>query len=52
MSALMIYGANGYSGHQIVASALARGLKPIVAGRNVKQVAAVGKGIRPRTPLL
>lgn len=43
MSALLIYGANGYSGRQIVASAVARGLKPVVAGRNAQQVAAVGK---------
>lgn len=43
MSKLLIYGANGYSGRQIVASAVAKGLAPIVAGRNAQQVAAVGK---------
>ena len=31
---LLIYGAYGYSGRLIVASALRRGLKPIVAGRD------------------
>ncbi len=43
MSTLLIYGANGYSGQQIVATAVARGLKPIVAGRNAQQIAAIGK---------
>ena len=31
---LLIYGANGYSGQLIAAEAVARGLKPILAGRN------------------
>lgn len=43
MSNLLIYGANGYSGRQIVTAALARGLQPIVAGRNAGQIAAIGK---------
>ncbi len=43
MSALVIYGANGYSGQQIVAAAVARGLTPIVAGRNAAQITAIGK---------
>jgi short subunit dehydrogenase-like uncharacterized protein len=34
---LLIYGAyDGYGGRLIVASALRRGLKPIVAGRDVR----------------
>lgn len=43
MSTLLIYGANGYSGRQIVAIAKARGLKPIVAGRNARQIETLGK---------
>lgn len=43
MPTLLIYGANGYSGRMIVAASLARGIRPIVAGRNAAQVAAVGK---------
>ncbi len=51
MNELLIYGANGYSGRQIVNAALARGLKPIVAGRNAGQIAALGKslGLRARS---
>lgn len=33
-SHLLIYGANGYTGELIVAEALVKGIKPIVAGRN------------------
>lgn len=43
MSVLLIYGANGYTGRQIAAAALARGLQPIVAGRNPAQIAAIGR---------
>jgi len=43
MSELLIYGANGYSGRLIVDAAVKRGMQPIVAGRNEKQVAQVGK---------
>ena len=43
ISTLLIYGANGYSGRQIVANAVARGIRPIVAGRNAQQIEAVGK---------
>ena len=34
----MIYGANGYTGRLIVADAVARGLKPVLAGRDAKSV--------------
>lgn len=33
-SQLMIYGANGYTGTALVERALARGLRPVLAGRN------------------
>jgi len=46
MSELLIYGAYGYSGRQIVAAAMRRGLRPIVAGRDARQVAAVGEEFR------
>jgi short subunit dehydrogenase-like uncharacterized protein len=41
--ALLIYGAYGYSGRLIVAAALRRGLKPIVAGRDTARTAALGR---------
>lgn len=34
MSRFMIYGANGYTGRLIARAAVARGLKPLLAGRN------------------
>lgn len=34
----MIYGANGYSGALIAREAKARGMNPILAGRNEAQV--------------
>jgi short subunit dehydrogenase-like uncharacterized protein len=37
-----IYGANGYTGRLIVAEAVARGLRPVLAGRNVAQLRAMG----------
>ncbi|MDP2305369.1 MAG: saccharopine dehydrogenase NADP-binding domain-containing protein [Pseudomonadota bacterium] len=39
---LMIYGATGYTGELIVAEAQARGLEPILAGRDPQKVAALG----------
>ena len=42
-SKLLIYGANGYSGRQVVDAAIKRGLQPVVAGRSVQQIAAIGK---------
>jgi short subunit dehydrogenase-like uncharacterized protein len=38
---LMIYGATGYTGELVVDEARARGLAPIVAGRDPAKVAAV-----------
>jgi short subunit dehydrogenase-like uncharacterized protein len=43
MSKLLIYGANGYSGRQIVEALCQRGQRPIVAGRNVREITALGK---------
>ena len=40
---LMIYGATGYTGRLIVAEAVARGLKPVVSGRNPAKLAAVAE---------
>ena len=37
----MIYGANGYTGELIAREAAARGLKPILAGRNPGKIAAL-----------
>jgi len=39
----MIYGANGYTGKLIAREALARGLKPILAGRNRRSVASIAE---------
>lgn len=38
----MIYGANGYTGHLVVAQAMAAGLSPILAGRNPAAIHALG----------
>lgn len=43
MSKLLIYGANGYSGRQVVDAARRRGLQPVVAGRNAQQIAVLGR---------
>ena len=40
---LLIYGANGYTGRLIVARALARGLRPVVSGRNATEIAALAR---------
>ena len=40
---LLIYGANGYTGNLIARQAAARGLSPIVAGRNREQVEALAR---------
>lgn len=37
----MIYGANGYTGRMIAREAVARGLRPILAGRNSAEIAAL-----------
>ena len=38
---LLLYGANGYSGRLILAEALARGLRPILAGRSGDAICAL-----------
>ena len=40
---LLIYGANGYTGKLIVERALARGLKPILSGRNAEAVGQLAR---------
>src|SRR3954469_11091929 len=42
MSTLLIYGANGYTGTLIAREALARGLRPLLAGRNAAALATLG----------
>jgi short subunit dehydrogenase-like uncharacterized protein len=39
----MIYGANGYTGRMIVAEAVKRGLRPVLAGRNATELAALAQ---------
>ncbi len=41
MAQWMIYGANGYTGELIVAEAVRRGMRPILAGRNAGKVQAL-----------
>jgi short subunit dehydrogenase-like uncharacterized protein len=41
MPKLMIYGANGYTGRLIAREAVGRGLKPMLAGRNRYEIAAL-----------
>ena len=43
MAEWMLYGANGYTGRLVLAEAVRRGEKPIVAGRNRAEVAALAK---------
>lgn len=38
---LVIYGANGYTGRLIVEQALARGLRPVLSGRNAGEIDAM-----------
>jgi len=38
---LMIYGATGYTGQLVVAEAVAGGLRPVLAGRSAKKLAAL-----------
>jgi short subunit dehydrogenase-like uncharacterized protein len=40
---LLIYGANGYTGHLIVEECLARGLRPILAGRRAESIAPLAE---------
>ncbi|MEO7522148.1 MAG: saccharopine dehydrogenase NADP-binding domain-containing protein, partial [Gemmatimonas sp.] len=48
---LLLYGANGYTGRLIIPVALARGLRPILSGRNVDEVNALAAehGLEART---
>jgi short subunit dehydrogenase-like uncharacterized protein len=39
----MIYGANGFTGRLIARAAVARGLSPLLAGRNGAQIEALGR---------
>lgn len=39
----MIYGANGYTGKLMVEEAVRRGLRPVLAGRNVAALEPIGK---------
>ena len=38
----MVYGANGYTGRMIVAEAVRRGLRPVLAGRNAAELRELG----------
>lgn len=40
---LVVYGATGYTGRLIIREAIARGLKPVVAGRNTDAVRAMAQ---------
>jgi short subunit dehydrogenase-like uncharacterized protein len=44
-STWLIYGANGYTGDLIAREAVKRGLRPILAGRNREQVAALATAL-------
>ncbi len=41
MPSLLVYGATGYSGGLIVQQAVARGLKPVIAGRDQRAIASM-----------
>jgi len=51
MAQWLIYGANGYTGQLIVAEAVRRGLRPVLAGRNASAVTSLGAdhGLTVRT---
>ena len=44
--ALLIYGANGYTGHLVAREAAARGLAPVLAGRRAAQLSALAGELR------
>ncbi len=50
MNNFLIYGANGYTGRLIVERAMELGYKPIIAGRNAKEITALAeeKGLEYR----
>jgi short subunit dehydrogenase-like uncharacterized protein len=37
----LLYGANGYTGRRIAREAVSRGMKPVLAGRNAKEIEAL-----------
>ncbi len=41
-SQVLIYGANGYTGRLVIREAVAKGLRPIVSGRNAAELHALG----------
>jgi short subunit dehydrogenase-like uncharacterized protein len=43
---LLVYGSTGYTGRLIVAEALARGLRPVLAGRNAERVHEQAESLR------
>ena len=43
MTDFLIYGANGYTGSLIARAAVARGHRPILAGRNAEALAALAR---------
>ena len=45
MSQWMIYGANGYTGTLLAQAAAARGLKPVLAGRNTRAITQLGESL-------
>ncbi|WP_238180334.1 saccharopine dehydrogenase family protein, partial [Methylobacterium haplocladii] len=45
MSAFLIYGATGYTGRLCAEHAVARGLRPVLAGRNVDTLRALAEGL-------
>jgi short subunit dehydrogenase-like uncharacterized protein len=46
MAKLMIYGANGYAGALLARAAKARGLKPVLAGRNNAEVSILAAALK------
>ncbi|MBS3944065.1 MAG: saccharopine dehydrogenase NADP-binding domain-containing protein [Melioribacter sp.] len=40
---LMVYGANGYSAQLIIEELIARGIKPVLAGRNLESIRSVAE---------
>lgn len=51
-SALLIYGAYGYTGRLVVEEALRQGLRPILAGRDPARLREVAMELSPDSPLL
>lgn len=41
----LVYGANGYTGELVARAAVARGLRPILAGRNAEALSALASGL-------